>query len=298
MGKFTDAMFGLIVADAVGVPFEFKPRDTFKCEGMTGFGTYNMPPGTWSDDSSMTLATADMILAYGGINLEAIMSGFYRWLYMGRYTPYGSVFDVGNTTRSAIHRYRFEGVPVGRCGGDLESDNGNGSLMRILPLAFIPHSTQDIHDVSALTHAHEISRIACEIYIHVAENLLNGYDKQSAVAELFTHNIPGKFSRVWEIANYDRDEIKSTGYVVDTLEAALWCLTRTNSYKECILTAVNLGGDTDTVAAVAGGLAGIVYGIGGEKGIPVEWIEKLAQKQIIKNFCKEFEFYFNGEEWE
>ena len=167
-------------------------------------------------------------------------------------------------------------------------DNGNGSLMRILPLAFMKHSTKDIHDLSSLTHAHPVSQFACVYYLNVAKNLIGGQNKLTAVLD-FTCEIPAEFKRIQNRGKLSRNEIKSTGYVVDTLEAALWCLIHTGSFKECVLTAVNLGGDTDTIAAVAGGLAGIYYGVGGKRGIPEEWIDKIARLEWIEKLCNDFE---------
>lgn len=285
MGKIYDGIMGLVVADALGVPFEFKKKDTFKAVDMVGYGTYNQPPGTWSDDSSLTLATLESLGRLGRIDLNDIMRNFHNWYLFGKFTPDGHVFDVGNTTRMAIQRYG-NGTPPILCGGGGFRDNGNGSLMRILPLAFIEHSNRDIFDVSALTHAHDISQLACFRYIEIAEKLISGIEKQAAIESDF---IFGKeFDRIDKIATLSREEIKSTGYVIDTLEAALWSFLTTGNYRDCVLAAVNLGDDTDTVAAVAGGLAGIYYGVGGEKGIPQEWIEQIARKDWIQKLCDEF----------
>lgn len=255
---------------------------------MTGYGTYNQPIGTWSDDSSMVLATMDSIIRKNRIDPEHIMMNFVSWYKYGFFTPYGYAFDIGNTTKAAIQRYTCC-VSAMECGGKSEMDNGNGSLMRILPLAFVPHSIKDIRNVSALTHAHEISMKACEIYIDIATALLNGCEKSKAVEEAFFSGIPADFERIASLPTnrIQRDEIKSTGFVIDTLEAALWCFLTTNSYRDCVLEAVNLGGDTDTIAAIAGGLAGIYYGTGGENGIPEEWIEQIAQKEYIAILCKD-----------
>lgn len=284
--KVYSGIMGLVVGDALGVPFEFCQRDTFKAEGMTGYGTHNQPPGTWSDDSSMTLATLKSLALNKGINPDDIMARFARWLERGSYTPYGEVFDIGNATYSAIQRFRG-GTPLSRCGGRTAFDNGNGALMRILPLAFVPHTRYELRTVAGLTHAHEISQIACEIYVETAVNLLAGMHKHDAVFNAGGY-WPDCFDRLFWLTSLGREEIRSTGYVVDTLEAALWCLLKTDSYRACVLTAVNLGDDTDTIAAVAGGLAGILYGVGGEKGIPEEWIEQIARHDEIKQLCERF----------
>lgn len=286
MSKVYDGIMGLVVGDALGVPYEFKERDSFKCDDMVGYGTYNQPKGTWSDDSSMTLATLESIGRLGYIEPSNIMHNFYDWLYNGEFTPDGEVFDVGKTTEVAISRFR-RCVPLNECGLRTVNNNGNGALMRILPFAFIKCDNQDVIDVASLTHAHFISLEGCLIYIDIAKNLLAGIPLDVAVA-----NTPIRlyeYDRLVKLEHLSREEIKSTGYVVDTLEAALWCLLHTNNYKDAVLTAVNLGGDTDTIAAVAGGLAGIIYGCGGKNGIPLEWIEQIPRLKWIKGLCYEFE---------
>lgn len=286
MSKIYDGIFGLVVGDAVGVPYEFSRRDTFTATDMTGYGSYNLPAGTWSDDSSMALATVESIARLGRISPDDIMHNFYRWTDENAFTPYGELFDIGFATRDAIQRYAG-GVPAGKCGGRGERDNGNGSLMRILPLAFTDCRYKTVDAVSDLTHAHEISLEACRIYISVARKLLRGKPLHEIVKKIKPKL--SVYERLPVLETLQRDEISSGGYVVDTLEAALWCNLKSSSYRECILLAVNLGRDTDTVAAIAGGLAGIMYGTGGEKGIPEEWIGQIARKEWIEELCEKFE---------
>lgn len=273
------AMLGLIVADALGVPFEFKNRGTFSVAGMTGYGTHNQPVGTWSDDSSMTLATLDSMIKTEKLDCDDIMERFTGWFDDGTYCPYGECFDIGHTTLTAIGKYK-SGYSATRCGGKGFKDNGNGSLMRILPIAFVEHTVDDILDLSSLTHAHEISLMSCRLYVQIAENLMSGMSKEDAITHLRCcvdecENIP-------KMKDYPQEQIKSSGYVIDSFEAAVWSFVNSESYRECVIKAVELGDDTDTVAAIAGGLAGIYYGIGGEKGIPEEWIDTLARKDWIK----------------
>ena len=273
------AMLGLIVADALGVPFEFKNRGTFSVAGMTGYGTHNQPVGTWSDDSSMTLATLDSMIRTEKLDCDDIMERFTGWFDDGAYCPYGECFDIGHTTLTAIGKYK-SGYSATRCGGKGFKDNGNGSLMRILPIAFVEHTVDDILDLSSLTHAHEISLMSCRLYVQIAENLMSGMSKEDAITHLRCcvdecENIP-------KMKDYPQEQIKSSGYVIDSFEAAVWSFVNSESYRECVIKAVELGDDTDTVAAIAGGLAGIYYGIGGEKGIPEEWIDTLARKDWIK----------------
>lgn len=287
MGKVYDAIMGLVVGDALGVPVEFKQRDTFTVTDMIGYGTHNQPPGTWSDDSSMILATMNSIIrTRGKINPDHIMQNFSMWLNHGVFTPYGEVFDIGRTTETALNRFQ-SGIEPLKCGLDYKISNGNGSLMRILPLALIPCSTTDINNVSSLTHAHEISKRACRLYIATAKQLLRGKPLRYPLS--YAKEWVKEFDHIPKIWMFGRDEIRSTGYVVDTLEAALWCVCHTDSYRDCVLAAVNLGGDTDTIAAVAGGLAGIIYGCGGESGIPNDWIAQIARKDWISDLCRQFE---------
>lgn len=283
MGKIYDAVMGLVVGDALGVPVEFKTRDTFHVDDMIGYGTYNQPPGTWSDDSSLTLATMESIIRKGEIDPADIIRNFSRWLNYAEFTPHGKVFDMGGTTERAIRKFDNQRRRDG-CGR--KEDNGNGSLMRILPLALFPSSLHAVDEVSSLTHSHEISKRACRLYVGTAEQLLGGNTISDCIS--YSGIWVKEFSRIPKIYKLNRDEIRSTGYVVDTLEAALWCVYHTGSYRDCVLEAVNLGGDTDTIAAVAGGLAGIIYGCGGEKGIPDEWIAQIARKDWIFDLCERF----------
>lgn len=261
--KLKAAVYGFAVGDALGVPYEFKERDTFHCRDMIGFGTWNQPPGTWSDDTSMVLATCDSIRECGNINPYSIMWKFVSWRYHGNYTAHGNVFDVGGTTERAIANFALSGLPIGATGLQDEYSNGNGSLMRILPLAFVPDADcTDVENVSKLTHAHAKSVQACCEYVYYCKKLLENPD----------FLVPGRITE-----KYRRDII-STGYVVTSLEAALWCFGVSESYPEAVLEAVNLGGDTDTIAALTGALAALKWGI---EGIPKHWIDALANKKLI-----------------
>ena len=270
MNKMTDAILGLAIGDALGVPYEFEQRGTFTCTDMVGHGTHDQPAGTWSDDTSMTLATLDSLKNNNGkVVTDDIRRNFNDWLRQGDYTADGEVFDAGITTCTALRN----GKPaVG------EWDNGNGSLMRILPLAFVDCTDDEIRAVSAITHGHWISEEACVIYVHVAKRLLAGEDISSIIPTL---NYEKPFDRLKFINILDISQIKSSGYVVDTLEAALWAVSHEGdwekSFRGDILAAVNLGKDTDTVGAVAGGLAGIIYGLDDVS----DWVEQLRNKEEI-----------------
>jgi ADP-ribosylglycohydrolase len=271
MSRLKDAIYGLAVGDALGVPYEFEIRNTFQCVDMIGYGTHNQPEGTWSDDTSMTLALCSSLKKQNEkINCEDIRKEFEQWFFNGKYTPFGTVFDCGNTCEIAIRN----GI-----GQTHEQSNGNGSLMRILPLAFIEDiSDHEIEEVSAITHANIISKQACVIYIRIVKDLLNGFSLNESIIRNVTED--SMFNPLLRINEYSVSDIRSGGYVVDTLIAAVWCLNKTNNYKDCVLMAVNLGNDTDTTAAVAGGLAGILYGY---DQIPAEWIKKLKRKRLIED---------------
>lgn len=181
--KIKDGVCGLVVADALGVPVEFQSREKLKenpIVGMVGYGSYNQPPGTFSDDSSLTLATINSLVRQKSplniIDYDNIMKEFVKWRYKGKYTPYGEAFDIGNTTKIAIENYK-NGSKALSSGGKNEKDNGNGSLMRILPIAFYLNSREYSYEVvdnlSALTHAHERSKLACNYYIQIAISILN-----------------------------------------------------------------------------------------------------------------------------
>lgn len=264
--KLKAAIYGLAVADAVGVPYEFKTRGSFVATDMVGHGTHNQPKGTWSDDTSMTLATCASIKSCGGIDTVDMLKKFRAWANDGKYAIDGRVFDIGGTTSMALCRGK---------GGIDEWSNGNGSLMRIAPLAFIDARDKEIEAVSAITHAHGISKGACVCYVHIARELISGKSLADVLKAL-----DSPFERLRGIAGLSESEIISGGYVVTTLEAALWVLAKTDNYRDAVLKAVNLGKDTDTVAAVAGALAGIIYGI---DGIPSDWMDSLRGKDIIED---------------
>ncbi len=309
-------MLGHAVADALGVPVEFSKRKTLNenpVTDMRGYGTYGMPAGSWSDDTSMALCALD-VLAKGYLDLSEIMSNFGRWRYNGEFTPTGVLFDIGGTCAGAISNYFDSRKNAYSCGlSDLQS-NGNGSLMRIHPFVLYLAADSDtltlygidrIFEASALTHAHMRSKLACGIYAFVLMHLLKSPCKQSirdGLAEAYEafKYMPEleHYSRIFEadFAQTPIDGIKSSGYVVDTLEASLWCLLSTDSYSECVLKAVNLGGDTDTVGAIAGGLAGALYGY---DAIPQEWLSVLLKRDSIEAMCsRAYEKWSNLEKHE
>ena len=274
--KLHDAILGLAIGDALGVPYEFKKRGSFLCTEMVGYGTHNQPEGTWSDDTSMVLATLDSLKSNDGkIVPKDMFERFNYWLLYGDYTAHGEVFDAGIATCKALQTGKSQ---TG------EYDNGNGSLMRILPLAFVPCTDDEIRAVSAITHGHRISMDACVIYVHIAKRLLAG---ESICKIIPTLQYDKPFDRLHRIDQLSTSEIKSSGYVVDTLEAALWAVShksnnadKEKSFRNDLLDAVNLGQDTDTVGAVAGGLAGIIYGLDEVS----DWVETLQNREELERY--------------
>ncbi len=268
--KLYDGIFGGAIGDALGVPYEFCSRGSFECKGMTGYGTHNQPAGTWSDDTSMTIATMKSIRDnHGRIDIEDIRSNFVRWMREAAFTVDDDVFDIGMTTSEALRT----GRPMTG-----EYENGNGSLMRILPLVFTDCTDDEIRAVSAITHGHETSMQACVIFVHIARRLLNG----ETIGEIIpTLQYDAPFDRLCMLDRLEADDIRSSGYVIDTLEASIWALYHEKDFRDTVLTAVNLGSDTDTTGAVTGGLAGIVYGLDGS--FARECMEALRGKALIED---------------
>ena len=290
--KIIDGIIGFAVGDALGLPVEFKSRRDMErnpIKDMIGYGTYLVPEGCFGDDTSMVLATMDSIIETKEINYDNMMSKFYNWLETGKYSSLDTVFDVSITTKYSILRYK-NGVSPLVCGANDDMSNGNGSLMRMLPIAYYLHkknydfvgSIDVVNNVSSLTHAHEISWLGCKIFCDYVCLLLDGVSKIDALNMLkdydynsyYTLDSVNEYKRILsgDIINLSSDEIKSSGYVVNTLEASLWCLLTNDNYSDSVLSAVNLGGDTETIAAITGGLCGIIYG---KKNIPNEWLIKL-----------------------
>lgn len=311
-----NGMMGLIVGDALGMPVQFISRKELKSrpvKTMEGYGTYNLPPGTWSDDSSMALATFDSIREKGEVDYADIMERFVRWTFYGEYTPEGKAFDQGNTCMEAICNF-VRDKDYKNCGKTGEWANGNGALMRIMPACLyayekvaakeweLSQALECVHQVSALTHNHLRSKMACGIYYFMVSNIIEG---DGSLTERLQKGVDdavrfyyGDIANYLELAYYtrlfyldeflksDEDEIRSSGYVVDSLEAAVWSLIATDNFEEALLKAVNLGDDADTVGAIAGGLAGLYYGY---ENVPDEWKGQIIRGDEIIALCEMME---------
>ncbi len=306
MSKIHDSLLGLAVGDAIGVPIETYKREELKLKPITemkGFMAHDIPKGYWSDDTSMTIATIESIISKKCFDYNDIMNNFTLWLYKGKFTPNGTTFGIGNTCKKSIDNYYINKKDVFECGIDNINNNGNGSIMRMLPAALYCYykksNDNEILDIvkklSSLTHKHEISIIGCYIYTKYLIYLLKGYNKiesynmiQKLNYSMFTTEYLEKYDRILndQIYDFNEDDISSLWYVVDTLESSLYCLINTNSYKDAIIKAINLGGDTDTVGAVTGAMAGILYG---KKNIPISWINDIYNIKYLIKICDNFE---------
>lgn len=305
--KIASSLHVAIVGDALGVPVESTPRHELSLcsvKNMLGYGRYDHPQGTWSDDSSMIFCTMESLLR-GTYDIEDIGRTFCNWIFDSHWTPDGYVFDAGLTTFLALDRIRNAGVSAYNSGGTSDEDNGNGSLMRILPAALYFHREppeqflEHIHEVSSITHAHPRTLIGCGIYSLFIRELCAIGDKSEALRksaataldfygrqETFKIEL-SNYIRILslDIPNLSDSDINSSGYIVDTLEASIWCFFQHTSSYDTILSAVNLGLDTDTTGAVAGGLAGLMYGI---ESLPAEWINSLARQDEIEDLIRRF----------
>ena len=305
-----DGVMGVIIGDALGCPVQFMERDELKARGtvtgMEGHGTYDMPEGTWTDDGSMTLATLDSIKTLGEVDLEDIMTSFVNWYEDGEYTPFGESFDIGNTCSIAIENYERDHNLL-TCGRTSAHSNGNGSLMRIMPVCLYAYdrglededAVKLVQAVSALTHNHARSKMACGLYYFcvcsvlegdgsLIDRLKSGLDQGFAFYEKDIANrgelsFYGRLRNLNEFAAMGESEIKSTGYVVDSLEAAIWALINTDNFRDCELKAVNLADDSDTIGAIAGGLAGLYYGY---DNMPDDWLKVIQRREWIEEMCR------------
>lgn len=255
------------------------------------------------------------IIEKGEADPYDIMERFVKWEREGAYTPFGRAFDQGNTCIGAIYRF-IDSHNTDTCGATGEYANGNGALMRILPICLYYYDRQKtvctsedeaihgIHKIAGLTHNHLRSNMCCGIYYFCVKSIIDGVKKDSkpSLTALLQEGIDkglkyygndirnltemaylGRLYHLNEFRDVSEDKIKSSGYVIDSIEAAIWCLINTNSFRECLLKAVNLGDDADTVAAIAGGLAGLYYGY---EEIPTEWLAVIKKHEWIEGMCE------------
>lgn len=302
-----DILFGVAVADALGVPIEFKFPNEIDIESvrtnyqnepnrLTGFGSWHKPVGTFSDDSSLTFCTAEY-LANKETNLDDLLERFKDWMKEGYWTADGDTFDIGRTTLFAIENFAND-YNWRTAGLNTERDNGNGSLMRISPLLLpllcdksITDPYSYISNFSSLTHAHKIAVDSCYIYLIYAKQLFYTKDPHLAYENLTQELAPNYqeneyFKRIfsYNFKEIDPIEFNNRGFVVGSLEIALQTILTTSNYEEAILKVMSFGKDTDTNGAITGALAGLLYGY---NSIPLHWMQPLKRKESIQELAEQ-----------
>jgi len=291
---------GLASGDAVGTTVEFKLRGTFRpLIGMVGGGPFRLQPGQWTDDTSMALCLAESLMECDGFDARDQMERYVRWFRTGYLSSTGRGFDIGGTVLEALLRFEETGDPFS---GSTQPDRaGNGSIMRLAPVVLFFHPDREAVDhfsgeSSRTTHGAAEAVAACRILGGILDAALSGLDKNELLLSVPASDWMSP--RLREIAEggyqgKQADEIRGSGYVVDSLEAALWCFWTTSSFEDAILTAANLGDDADTTAAICGQVAGAHYGM---SGIPEGWLEKLWKRELISDLATALSSTLNSNE--
>lgn len=291
--RYRGCLLGLAVGDAVGTTLEFKAPGTFTpITDMVGGGPFNLEPGQWTDDTSMALCLAESLIIHQGFDPIDQMERYVRWYRKGYLSSTGSCFDIGNTIREALHHFEYTGNAYAGSADTMAA--GNGSIMRLAPVPMFyanDFATAIAHAASSsyTTHAASQAVSACQYLAGLIVGALNGESKESLLSAYYSP-IPGYWDKTFlspgitEIAEgsfkqYNPPDIQGSGYVVKSLEAALWAFYHSQDFREGCLLAANLGDDADTTAAIYGQLAGAYYGL---KGIPQSWREKLAKRHLIE----------------
>lgn len=280
------AFLGLAVGDALGAPAEFKERDSFPViTEMQPGGYFNLPAGAWTDDTAMALCLADCLIHNSNFDASDLLRRFLRWMDNSENTSTGKCIGIGQNTIVSLGNYRRTGsviAPFVRGRSD-----GNGALMRLSPIAVrywrSPEIAQEIAIAqSRTTHYSELSEHACTILAELLSHLIAGGSWSELDVRLSTQVPLSDLRRILrrDYKNKTRDQISSGGYVIDTLEAALWAVETTESFEDALIAAVNLGHDADTVGAVAGQLAGARYGA---STIPERWVSRVAKLEILNS---------------
>jgi len=294
--RYRGSLFGLAIGDALGAPVEFQEVGSFEpVVDMLGGGVFRLRPGDWTDDTSMALCLAESLIDSRGFNPADQLERYLRWYHQGHLSSQGWCFDIGTVTRKALLNYESTKQPL--AGIDEERAAGNGSLMRLapVPLAFANQETQAMDlagDSSRTTHSNKLCIDACRYFASLIVGALQEASKEQLLSAKFT---PVKeywqhrplAPEIEEIAlgsfkTKEPPDIQGSGYVVQSLEAALWAFHKTDNFRDGCLLAVNLGDDADTTGAIYGQLAGAFYG---EKELPEEWRSKLAMHDVIKKFA-------------
>lgn len=298
LDRYRGCLLGLAAGDALGTTLEFKPPGTFEpLTDMVGGGPFNLKPGEWTDDTSMALCLAESLVTKGAFDPVHQLETYCRWERDGHLSVKGYCFDIGNATHAAL--YRFKRNPEPFCGDPSPNAAGNGSLMRLAPapLAFARDPEQAIAlagDSSRTTHAAAECVEACRYFAGLLLAAISGMSKaqilhnnyEPAMAYFLRTPLTGKVAQIasGSFAAKEPPQIRGSGYVIHTLEAALWAFHRTDTFRDGALKVVNLGEDADTTGAVYGQIAGAYYGA---EGIPAEWVEKLAMRDLIEQRATE-----------
>lgn len=292
LDKYYGCLLGLAIGDALGAPIEFSTPGTFT--SITDYidgGYYGLKKGQWTDDTSVALCLGESLIKCQGFNAKDQMDTYCLWYTQGHLSSTGTCFDIGNTMRKALCDYQQNKNPF--AGSTNAFTAGNGSLMRIAPVPmFFKEPTTIVHMAalsSKTTHAASEAVDACRYYAYLIKLALDGATKDQILAPLSSlpdrEPITSKIIKIAAGAYKTKmpPDIQGTGYVIQSLEAALWSFYRTTSFKEAVLTAVNLGDDADTTGAICGQLAGAYYGYA---AIPEHWIKDLCKNSFIKTIAK------------
>lgn len=289
--RYRGCLLGLAVGDALGTTLEFKSPGSFEpIDDMVGGGPFNLAPGEWTDDTSMALCLAESLVSCQDMDLADQMQRYRRWYREGYLSSTGICFDIGNTVRSALHRFEQTGDPIS--GSTDPYSAGNGSIMRLAPVAMffvkdMQASIKNSAKSSLTTHGTRTAVDACRYFGSLVTGALNGISKDTLLSEEYFSDDEHLAREIAEIARgsfkeKEPPEIMGTGYVVKSLEAALWAFNRSDSFESGCLMAVNLGDDADTTGAVYGQIAGAYYG---EAGLPEKWLAQIALKDLIRSFA-------------
>jgi ADP-ribosyl-[dinitrogen reductase] hydrolase len=288
LDRFRGCLLGLAVGDAVGTTVEFQPRGSFSpITDMVGGGPFGLQTGQWTDDTSMALCLATSLVTQKAFDPNDQMDRYWRWYKEGYLSSTGRCFDIGNTVRYALDRYHRTGNPFS--GSTSTNAAGNGSLMRLapVPMFYFPDFEKTIYftgESSRTTHGALECIEACQLF---AEMLFRAFSGLSKDKILLDTTVKISAPKIIDIANGNYcqkriSQVRGTGYVVESLEAALWCFYQTNTFEAAVLQAANLGEDADTTAAICGQIAGAYYG---ESGIPLKWLERLFMRAEISSLA-------------
>lgn len=307
MYRVKEGIIGLAIGDALGVPTKNQNREYLLDHPilkMTPRVYDGLPKGAWSDSTSLTIATMTAINKKG-INYDYIAENCVSWFTSNKFCSVSESFGIDKTTLKALVRFTQRQLPAYECGESGSNSDNNSGLKMMLPLAYYFNANKEskntIYDivkkVTSITHKNDIAVCASYIYVYYLMFILNGNNKFAAIKQLrivdysmFKNDILDRFSRilVGNIYELDIDEISTSDFVVDTLESVLWCFLKSDNFKDCLVASTNIGGDTSTIGALVGAIAGIYYGT---NKIPKDWIDNLRKKDYLTDVSEEYERY-------